>query len=284
MELMSLPILNSVGGSARELIVSLLSREWPLSIKEIYNRLRREHGFSASYQAVHKAVLQAAENGVLEKQGTKYMLNKEWIEGVKKFGAEVDSCYRENGTRIDPEKFEGSAHLRFGSFLEFAKFMINEYFGNFPNPARKAGACIWNHAYAIVGASEKEHENIKKIFSREPHYGISRCDTFFDRWCSDYLTKAGKKCVTGTATCCCGNDTFVHGDFVMEVFFPSEFREALEKIYSKFSSPQKIDMNEYFETILSSKFEINVLITKNPSLAEKFRREAKEAYEKGNKK
>ena len=43
--------------STREKIISILAADWPLTGKEIYNKLSKENGFTATYQAVHKTII-----------------------------------------------------------------------------------------------------------------------------------------------------------------------------------------------------------------------------------
>ena len=56
---LDLPNVGSQKGSTRDAIIAILSREWPLSAKELYNRVKRENtGSAVSYQAVHKMIKQ----------------------------------------------------------------------------------------------------------------------------------------------------------------------------------------------------------------------------------
>ncbi|MBU0662074.1 hypothetical protein KJ891_01310, partial [Candidatus Micrarchaeota archaeon] len=80
MQAVSIPKINGGAKSTRDAIISLLSSKWPLSAKEIYGRLAREHGFEGTYQAVHKAIAQALAEGVVVREGKGYSLSKEWIE------------------------------------------------------------------------------------------------------------------------------------------------------------------------------------------------------------
>ncbi|MFH1224671.1 MAG: hypothetical protein V1676_02600 [Candidatus Diapherotrites archaeon] len=276
---LTLPLPVANGRGTRELVVSLLGSEWPLGTKEIFSRLKRTYAFEGTYQAVHKAVSQALQEGVLSREGKGYALSREWIGKVKQMGSDLDSNYSGNGNKIDPNNFEGSAHLKFDNFLEFTKWLVNEYSMKFPNPEKKNCICIWEHAYSIIGATNEEHENLKKLFAQELHYGLCRNDTFMDRWCSDYVSRLGKKCVTGY-NYSAGNDTFIQGDFIMFVFVPPEFKNSMDALYKKIKCADDIDMNEYFDTVLKPKVDVHALIVKNPALAEKFRREAKAAYER----
>ena len=86
--------------STKDIIISILSREWPLSAKRIYNKVVSEEGRPVSYQAVHKIIKGMENEGLLIKQGKEYLLNSEWIGGVKKFASSLETAYS-NDNKID---------------------------------------------------------------------------------------------------------------------------------------------------------------------------------------
>ena len=59
------------GKSVKDCIISILSAEWPLSAKKIYNRIK-SGGAEVSYQAVHKALKELSGKGILEKEDKGY--------------------------------------------------------------------------------------------------------------------------------------------------------------------------------------------------------------------
>jgi predicted transcriptional regulator len=73
-----------------------LREEWPLSLKEIYFCIVREHGLNISYQAVHKALKQLVESRVLEKREKRYCLSIEWIREIRRFGERMKKEYKCN--------------------------------------------------------------------------------------------------------------------------------------------------------------------------------------------
>jgi len=83
------------GAKVKDAVVSILGKEWPLSLKEIYFAVVREYSLEVSHQAVHKALKQLAANGVLVKSERKYCLDIEWIRNVKRFGASMEKAYQE---------------------------------------------------------------------------------------------------------------------------------------------------------------------------------------------
>ena len=54
--------------TVKDAVVSILSREWPLSLKRMYNSIRGM-GLGVSYQAVHKAAQELIEQGIVTLMG-----------------------------------------------------------------------------------------------------------------------------------------------------------------------------------------------------------------------
>ena len=69
--------------NAREAIISILSRKFPLSIKKIYNEVKKEYHLDITYQAVFKLIKEMSEDSILEKLDKEYKLNINWIKQLE---------------------------------------------------------------------------------------------------------------------------------------------------------------------------------------------------------
>ncbi len=69
--------------NARESIIAILSRKFPLNIKKIYNAVKKEYNLDLTYQAIFKLVKEMHEDGLLEKEGMEYRLNIGWIKQLE---------------------------------------------------------------------------------------------------------------------------------------------------------------------------------------------------------
>ena len=116
--------------STKDNIITILSLKQPLTAKEIFNLLHREYENEVSYQGVHKTILQLVEEGIIEKNDKKYQINKEWVKRVSSFGRRLEENSQEIIKTIDEK---GSVTLNFLSYIEFGRFLVNEFFNNFPN-------------------------------------------------------------------------------------------------------------------------------------------------------
>jgi hypothetical protein len=65
--------------SIKGLVVRILCDEWPLSVREMHERIKRTHGIGCSYQAVFKQVKELLENNVVLSEGRYYKINREWL-------------------------------------------------------------------------------------------------------------------------------------------------------------------------------------------------------------
>ena len=66
---------------------------WPLSVKEIYSMVSKEYGLAVTYQAVHKCIAELEAENVVHKEGSKYKLNKEWIQNLKQIATNLENNY-----------------------------------------------------------------------------------------------------------------------------------------------------------------------------------------------
>lgn len=83
-----------------ELIIMLLTSEWPLSAKGMLDRIRARHMSDVSPQGVHKAIKKLHAARILERNGRHYRISPEWLERLYKFSTEISSAYEENEARL----------------------------------------------------------------------------------------------------------------------------------------------------------------------------------------
>lgn len=93
-------------GNSKELIVQILSEEWPLNLKKIHSKMKKQ-GKNVSYQAIHKTLKEMVANYVIKKDGREYQINMEWVCSVKKICSIINNRYASKGELItDSYKFE----------------------------------------------------------------------------------------------------------------------------------------------------------------------------------
>lgn len=86
--------------SLKELIVTTLASEWPLSVKQIYSRISRNK--IVSYQAVHNEMHRLLLHGFVVKEDRFFKLNKNWLFQMKSFSENVMQSYERYSQKILP--------------------------------------------------------------------------------------------------------------------------------------------------------------------------------------
>jgi pyrimidine operon attenuation protein/uracil phosphoribosyltransferase len=69
--------------NVREAIISILSREYPLNVKKIFSRVKKEYALDVTYQAVFNMMKEMIDDGILEKSERDYKLNIGWIKQLQ---------------------------------------------------------------------------------------------------------------------------------------------------------------------------------------------------------
>jgi hypothetical protein len=271
-----------VNESTKSAIITILGQQFPLTAKEIHNRLIKEFGLEIKYQSTHKALIELLDERVLDKEKFSYRLNNVWINKVVDYGKILTEKYlNQHEVTSDLIKKVDSGqtvNLVFNQFLHLGQFLINEFSLKFPNPEHKFSICLWEHCWGIFGLSDKEHENLKTLFNKTKHYSVSKQNLFLDKWFNRYLTEMNKIAIGGI-NFSMPTDTFVQGDYLMQVFLPSELKKNMQEIFEKTNSLNDTAVKEYYDKVLLLKTKIHVIIMKNPELAEGYRNECMKIIE-----
>ena len=259
------------GSSTKDTIVQILSEEWPLTVKQIFERVKKKIDKAITYQAVHKVVQELEKEKIVEKEGNACKLNKDWIEQAKKSAETLANDYFSNKGKPKSSDVE-YLHLEFDTFLDAAKFVINRFYFEYPNPEKKVAVCFSYHIYAPFGMSAVEHESYKKMITREEHWAVSKGDTYLDKQFSGYLLGIGKKCISG-AEFTVKPETYVQGDYICQMFMPLECKKELDNIYENVKDMDKMKLDRYFDKVLCAKCKVPCIIFRDSKLAQLFREE-----------
>ena len=87
--------------SSRDLILKILSEEWPLSAKEVYSRVSKVSSKEISYQAIHKTLISLVEENIIEKEDGKYLVSLSWVGNTKEILSKLENNLKE-GKVVSP--------------------------------------------------------------------------------------------------------------------------------------------------------------------------------------
>ncbi len=269
---MSNMLVNIAGKkeSSRTNILEILSQEWPLTAKQIFSRINKQAKVNVTYQAVHKSLRELEIEGIVTKKARDYSLNPSWVKKIKAYGEELDNSYALSTSQKVKIDFNKPLQIyTFNSFLELARFTIS-FMVDCPNLENKLGVCRCYHAWCPISLSEDEYKKLKKLLSESKFYEIVSSNTPLDNIFAGFLRDLGKIIKLGIKEEI-ENDSMVKGDFILQFYFPNDFKNSLSEIYKNAKQIEKLSINELMKSVLEKETKIKAVIIKDAFMADQIR-------------
>jgi len=264
---MDSPVKGKIGSSA-DAIVSILSSEWPLSIKSIYSKMVRQKGFDVTYQAVHKIVRGLITKGIIRKVDDKYELDLNWVDKERARFEKISDCYGEKAISFAQLENKGTINHSFKTLTEVAHFVM-DFAIDFPNPEKKKTIFHWWTLYPPFSLSSSEFQRMKKTFELNDMCILCHSELPLNKSFKEQYEKMGAHVKLG-ANVPFNPDTWVRGDYVCYMYFPADFRLKWDK-YANSKSTLKLNFHMLLHQLYDTKSKFNIILTKNATVAEMIR-------------
>lgn len=267
---------NIKKNSTKDLIIKILSYEWPLPIKKLKSLLKKEYSLSLSYQSIYQNLNELIEKEIVEKKDNEFLLNMDWIEQIQEFGKAVEQTYKGNrkiiGTEIQ------STQLTFKSAYELFKFileMISNHLDTFSDEDKKTGDiqlafAQQTHLFSPFVASKADYKLIKKFSQYGSVYYACKSDSMIDKMLANFYKSFNAKVKLGVDVAS-DSDIFVIGDWVIQIFFPTTVKKDIAKIYSSTKDILSLDIVKFYWNLGHQSQDLEVLLNKNPTLSSQIR-------------
>ena len=260
-----------LGNSSRDFVVRALSEEWPLSAKEIFNRVSKESNKELSYQAIHKVLVSLTDEKILVKQNGKYLINLSWVEDSK----DILDLLQKN---LIAEKVVSPLNQKFvfNSVYEVDQFLVNSCKSLVPN-SKDELMLQWIHFWIPLFISKETYKEMKGLILNSNFYSTTPNDSPIDKWCAKFWKDMGVKEKVGAKL---GFDIsfLVYQDLIIQVFYPAEIRKAIDNVYNSTDDPSKLDIDNFFSTVFEKKTKIPVLVSRNKEVADELKTQIKSFF------
>ncbi|MBI3035502.1 hypothetical protein HYY71_04205 [Candidatus Woesearchaeota archaeon] len=260
---------------AKDLVISVLAMNYPLSSKKIYNEIKRRFGYSVTYQAIHKSVLQLLEQGVLVKEDKEYSINMQWIDELINFVETMKENYETHKKYpfgiVDMQTSENMQMIVFSNFLGAELFnlkLLDKYCTNTQN--KEPFCAHLQHIKRPIFQSGQAFQTLR-IFKKteKKKYILIRGDTFIDRWSADFYDGVFK-CIFGVDIAKV-YETYIYGDTVSQLYIPTEISKKIDFLYNNAKRIEDIKVPKIYNDIYEKKRRVQLLIYKNMEIAEQLR-------------
>jgi hypothetical protein len=256
--------------STKNQIINVLSDKWPLTAKQICARLKKKHASTRSYQAVHKMLLQLADEGVILKKGKNYALNGKWISDLKNFSTGLEERYSKKQKKYILDKdFSGTVSWVFDDYstfcLEMAKLLAS---GILVGKNKPQGIGLLRHAWWPLKFKFADFELLKEMIkNNNGGYVVVQENMPLDKWIAKRYRESNFLGVKTGERMQLKKDTVIHGECILEVKYSEETKKMLDDIYGNTKNIGDLFKQYMRQKISKKQGKIEVAITKNPELA-----------------
>jgi hypothetical protein len=268
----TLPLGNE--DSVKNLVFSILTKEYPLKIIELTNLIRKRYGKSVTFQAVRKAILELIKEEVLIKKENEFLINKNWLFETKK---QIDQIYQDlNEEKSKPKSInsiEGEVSVfSFDSLAEMMKFwqnIIDDWFKNFKKGDANINVYQGAHGWEGLLYADKE-KNTMEILKKKgiKSYALSIGNTTLDRYVWKFYSTIGLKVDFSHSTSTFDKSYYVatYGETIVQSHYPKEIVEEMDKFFKKNRTIENLNLSKLSE-IVNKKVKIQLTVIKNLSMA-----------------
>lgn len=273
----TIPKLGVQNSSVKNAIISILANEWPLSAKEIHNRLQKNHGLTISYQAVHKALNEMEPEGILEKNGKNYSICETWITNLNTFSSELEKKYQNNCGKYEIDSaFDGTIQWKFTDFSLLVVTMADLLAKRTLMRSKDVGPLgILRHIWWPLEFKFSDIRLLQKMIKNNPTtYMLYKYNDPFDQWCKKEYMKLGWTGIKQTADFDKYDDEImIHGDSIITYEYSEESKKIIDNFYQKTKNIADLFKEYVNKKSQSQKVDISVKITKDPQMADMLRKQ-----------
>jgi len=266
------PELNSKPKNSKDAIINILTTEWPLTLKQIYYKIKKQYNYASSYQSVYKAVKELCDTKVLKGKDKKYEINIEWVKQVQSFTDIVETNYyaKERLQTLSGLKNSKSGEdimiLNFETLFDAEKYL---YYFIKTEISKKTNQTICyeiNHEWKRLFYLRAEYNYIKKLLNKgHKIYFLCSGNSNIEKESKDFYQSLGAKFKLTDRKLT--NDLLVFDDFFIQIFIPAEINKQIK------TSLKNKDSIELLENALEKKSSIKVIINKDSALANEIKKQ-----------
>ena len=266
------PEINVKPSTTKDAVITILTIDWPLSLREIFFKTKKMYGFSASYQAVYKAVKELVYANVLCAKKKKYEINIDWVKKLQSFTDIVETNYYAKNQVHNFSGLKNSKSSEDLLVLNFERlsnaekylyyFMKSELIKSKNDIVCFKTSHEWRPIFYLMAEynyySRLKNNNHKFFFLCHGNSYLENLSMQFYQKIGVYY-KISKEQFAG--------DILVFGDYFIQMFIPEELKEKMKFLLDK------KDILGLLKDVITKKTNIRIIITKNKNLASEMKKE-----------
>jgi len=266
------PEINNRPTNTKDAVISILTIDWPLSLKNIYTRIKKQYGYSATYQSVYKAVKELCEINVLKEKDKRYEIEIEWIKKLQSFTDIIETNYYakqkiHNLSGLKESKSnEDLIILNFETIFDAEKYLY--YFMKTELFKKKNDEICFqiNHEWRPLFYLRAEYNYYKRLLEKgHKFYFLCAGNSYIEELSKQFYKslKISYKTVKNEFP----NDLLIFGDYFIQIFIPENLKSKMKECLDK------KDVLQLLEEVLQKKSSIRLVINKDASLTNEIKKQ-----------
>ncbi len=277
---MSIHLINPRPGAykkaSKSLIISVLTYEHPLSLKQIFEEIRRKYEVSLTYPAIRKGVVELAQEKVLRHTGKAYELNPEWITEVCRFVDSMQTNYLANYTPLQKVDMGEDVTIYTMNSIYDAELLWGKLLVDWTerlNPGVPHISTFQTyHLWILLFHLDWEEKQLIALREKKTRmYAGVYSKTFLDKMAVKFYNNSAvqtKNITDGSFTRGCELGTY--DDMIIQLYHPPEIAKEIEQFYSRVRRVEDIDLAK-LSGIARRKVETKLSVFKNAEMANQIR-------------
>ena len=260
--------------TTKNLVFSILTKEYPLKIIELTNYIKKRYGKSITFQAVRKAVLELTEEEVLIKKSNSFQINKKWILESKEV---LEKIYKHMNTKkIKPQNLDSIkgeiSVFTFSSLNELMKFwqeIIDNWYKKIKKGEPHINCYQAAHAWEGLLHLDKEKELMGQLKKKGiKSYILSTGNSQLDKNIKKFYKSLGIKMIINTSSSTFDKGYYVgtYGDTIVQTKYPIKLVKELDIFFKKNKSLKSLNLAQLSD-IVNRKIKIKLTVIKNLEMA-----------------
>jgi hypothetical protein len=260
--------------SVKNLVFSILTKEYPLKLIDLTNYIRKRYGKSVTFQAVRKATLSLVDDEVLVRDRNEFSINRDWVAEAKATLEKLHADLQQKRTPAQVDSVGGDVTVfTFSSVAKMMRFwqdIVDEWYRKFkPNDLKincYQGAHYWE-ALLYPDTERKVWEQLKK--KGITSYTLSTGNTPLDRSTDRFYRSVGLHTRIVPAQSTFDHTYYVgtYGQLVLQTQYPKDIAKDIEKFFRKNKRIEDLDLRE-LSAIVHRACTVKLTVIKNFAMAQ----------------
>tara|TARA_Y100000310_G_scaffold312308_1_gene359480 strand:- start:238 stop:1026 length:789 start_codon:yes stop_codon:yes gene_type:complete len=245
--------------STKNQIIEILSKEFPLSVKQIHTRIKKNK--KASYQAIHKSLKELESYNVTRSFEKHFLLNSEWIKSQNNFISTAYQNYFKKSNIVNPE--ENIQFFEFNSIKDINKF-INQCTKNSIEPIK-----IYiqiRRLYPFIPIILNSIND--KIINNNSIYIACRSNNLSDKFTADYLESQGFNVRLGAPISHFNTLSIGNKALTWYFFHPNKTKIKIETLHGRFNESSSLKSLKLASNFLNKKIKVYAVLNSSKTLVE----------------